>query len=184
MDALEVIYTRRSIRKFLPEEVGREEIEELLRAAMAAPSAGNAQPWLFLVITDKAQLARIPSIHPYAAMCTEAAAAVLVCGNPQVERYAGYWPLDCAAATQNFLLAARAGDLGTVWCGVYPQAERVRAFREMFAVPEMVIPFALVALGRPGQPFAPRDRYDAARVYWEKWQPEPEVRRKQASGSM
>ena len=169
MDALEAILTRRSIRKFLPKAVSRAEIEELLQAAMAAPSAGNAQPWLFLVITDKDQLARIPSIHPYAAMCTEAAAAILVCGNPQVEKYAGYWPLDCAAATQNLLLAARAGELGTVWCGVYPQEERVRAFREMFAVPEAVMPFALVALGHPGQPFASRDRYDAARVHWETW---------------
>jgi nitroreductase len=169
MDALEAIFTRRSIRKFLPKAISREEIEELLQAAMAAPSAGNAQPWLFLVLTDKMKLALIPSIHPYAAMCPESAAVILVCGNPQVERYAGYWPQDCSAAVQNVLLAARAGELGTVWCGVYPAEERMRAFRRMFDLPEQVMPFALVALGHPAQPFGRRDRYDPAKVHWEAW---------------
>ena len=169
MDALEAIFTRRSIRKFLPKAVSREEIEELLQAAMAAPSAGNAQPWLFLVITDKIKLAQIPSIHPYAAMCPESAASILVCGSPQLEKYAGFWPQDCAAAVQNLLLAARAGELGSVWCGIYPVEERVQAFRSMFGLPEVVVPFALVALGRPDQPFGRRDRYDAAKVHWETW---------------
>ena len=169
MNALEVIFARRSIRKFLPKAVSRGEIEELLRAAMAAPSAGNAQPWLFLVITDKMKLAQIPSIHPYAAMCPESAASILVCGNPQLEKYAGFWPQDCAAAVQNLLLAARAGGLGTVWCGVYPTEERIQAFRGMFGLPEVVVPFALVALGHPDQPFGRRDRYDAAKVHWETW---------------
>ena len=141
----------------------------MLQAAMAAPSAGNAQPWLFLVITDKARLAQIPAIHPYAAMCPEAAAAVLVCGDPRIERYAGFWPQDCSAATQNLLLAARARELGTVWCGIYPAEDRMRDFRVLFAVPEIVMPFALVALGHPGQPFGHRDRYDAAKVHWEVW---------------
>ena len=170
MDTLEAILTRRSIRKFLPKAVSRTEIEELLQAAMAAPSAGNAQPWLFLVITDKVKLAQIPSIHPYAAMCPESAACILVCSDPRVEKYAGFWPQDCSAATQNLLLAARARELGTVWCGIYPIEERMRAFRGMFGLPEAVMPFALVALGHPDQPFGRRDRYDAARVHWETWQ--------------
>ena len=169
MDALEAIFTRRSIRKFLPKAASREEIETLLQAAMAAPSAGNAQPWLFLVISDKAKLARIPSIHPYAAMCPASAACILVCGDPRVEKYAGFWPQDCSAATQNLLLAARALDLGSVWCGIYPLEERVRDFRAMFGLPEAVVPFALVALGHPDQPFGRRERYDAARVHWELW---------------
>jgi nitroreductase len=169
MDALEAIFTRRSIRKFLPQAVSRAEIEELLQAAMAAPSAGNAQPWLFLVIADKIKLAQIPSIHPYAAMCPESAAAILVCSDPGVEKYAGFWPQDCSAATQNFLLAARARELGTVWCGIYPAEERMRDFRKMFGLPEAVMPFALVALGRPDQPFGRRDRYDAAKVHWDVW---------------
>ena len=169
MDALEAIFTRRSIRKFLPQAVSRAEIEDVLQAAMAAPSAGNAQPWLFLVIADKAKLARIPSIHPYAAMCPEAAAVILVCGDPRVEKHAGFWPQDCSAAVQNLLLAARVRELGTVWCGIHPVEDRMRDFRAMFALPEMVMPFALVALGHPGQPFVRRDRYDAAKVHWEMW---------------
>jgi nitroreductase len=169
MDITEAILTRRSIRKFLPKTVGRELIEELLRAAMAAPSAGNAQPWLFLVISDKMKLAQIPSIHPYAAMCPESAAAILICSDPRVEKYAGFWPQDCSAATQNLLLAARGRELGTVWCGIYPLEERMQAFRRMFGLPGAVMPFALVALGHPDQPFERRDRYDDAKVHWETW---------------
>ena len=169
MDTLEAILTRRSIRKFLPKAVSRAEIEELLQAAMAAPSAGNAQPWLFLVITDKAKLAQIPAIHPYAAMCPESAAGILVCSDPRIEKYAGFWPQDCSAATQNLLLAARARELGTVWCGIYPLEERMRAFRGVFGLPEAIMPFALVALGHADQPFGRRDRFDAARVHWETW---------------
>ena len=169
MDTLEAIFTRRSIRKFLPQAVSRTEIEELLQAAMAAPSAGNAQPWLFLVITDKAKLAQIPSIHPYAAMCPGAAAAILVCSDTNAEKYAGFWPQDCSAATQNLLLAARAKELGTVWCGIYPVEERMQTFRTMFSLPDPVMPFALIALGHPDQPFGRRDRYDAAKVHWETW---------------
>jgi nitroreductase len=170
MDVFDAVYTRRSIRKFTTQEVSRDDIEQLLHAAMSAPSAGNAQPWLFLVITDKIALAQIPPIHPYAAMCPESAATILVCGNTVAEKYPGFWPQDCAAAVQNMLLAARAKEIGTVWCGIYPLEERVQAFRRLFALPEEVIPFALTALGRTDQPFARRDRYDPAKVHWEKWQ--------------
>ena len=169
MDTLECIFTRRSIRKFLPKEVKRETIDDLLHAAMAAPSAGNSQSWLFLVITDKVRLAQIPSIHPYSNMCPESAATILVCGNTTVEKYPGFWPQDCSAAVQNLLLAARARDIGTVWCGIHPLEERMQAFRKMFELPAEASPFALVALGYTDQPFVRRERYDAAKVHWEKW---------------
>ena len=169
MDVFEALYTRRSIRRFTAEALDKDVIEELLRAAMIAPSAGNAQPWLFLVITDKTALTRIPSIHPYAAMAPEAAAAVLVCGNPVAEKHPGFWPQDCAAAVQNLLLAARGREIGAVWCGIYPVEERVEAFRRLFGLPAEVIPFALTVIGRPAQDFVHRDRYDAAKVHWEKW---------------
>jgi nitroreductase len=105
-------------------------------------------------------------------MCPESAASILVCSDPKLEKYPGFWPQDCSAAVQNLLLAARARDLGTVWCGIYPLEDRMQAFRTLFGLPEAVMPFALVALGHPGQPFGRRDRYDAAKVHWETWQPQ------------
>ena len=164
MDALEAIHTRRSIRKFDGAPVSPEQIEVLLRAAMAAPSAGNAQPWRFVVVTDRAILDRIPDIHPYAAMARTAPAGILVLGDASLEKYPGYWVLDCAAAIQNMLLAARATGLGAVWTGIYPTPERVAAFSRLFALPGHVIPHSLVVVGHPAQTPAPVDRFNPSRV--------------------
>jgi len=164
MDALEAIHSRRSIRKYDGAPVSPEQIEVLMRAAMAAPSAGNAQPWRFVVITDRAILDQIPDIHPYASMVRTAPCAVLVLGDASLEKYPGYWALDCAAAIQNMLLAARATGLGAVWTGVYPTPERVAAFSKMFALPGHVTPHSLVVVGHPAQDPGPVDRFNPSRV--------------------
>jgi nitroreductase len=164
MDALEAIHTRRSIRTFDGAPVSPEQIEVLLRAAMAAPSAGNAQPWRFVVVTDRAILDRIPDIHPYAAMARTAPAGILVLGDASLEKYPGYWVLDCAAAIQNLLLAARATGLGAVWTGVYPTSERVAAFSRLFALPGHVTPHSFVVVGHPAQEPGPVDRFNPSRV--------------------
>ena len=65
MEAIEAILTRRSVRRFTPQPVSEEEITLLLRAAMQAPSAGNAQPWHFVVVTERSALDAIPTFHPF-----------------------------------------------------------------------------------------------------------------------
>ena len=75
---------------------------------MAAPSAGNEQPWHFVVITERQLLDAIPGFHPYAGMTAEAPLAILACGDPALEKYPGFWPQDLAAAVENLLLAAHA----------------------------------------------------------------------------
>ena len=102
------------------EAVSEADVTELLEAAMAAPSAGNQQPWHFIVIRDRAVLNAIPGFHPHAAMALHAPVGILVCGDPALEKHPGYWVQDCAAATENLLLAVAAKGLGAVWCGVYP----------------------------------------------------------------
>ncbi|KUG29947.1 nitroreductase family protein [hydrocarbon metagenome] len=164
MDALDAIHTRRSIRKYDGRPVSPAQAETLLRAAMAAPSAGNAQPWRFVVVTDRLILDRIPDIHPYAAMVRTAPLGILVLGDTSLDKYPGYWVLDCAAAIQNMLLAARAIGLGTVWTGVYPTPERVTAFSAMFALPGHVIPHSFVVVGHPAQEPGPVDRFNPSRI--------------------
>jgi len=115
MDAIEAILTRRSIRRFRDEPVSDDLIETLLRAAMAAPSAGNQQPWHFVVIRDRETLDTTSTVHPYATMAAEAALAIVVCGDTTLEMHKGFWVQDCAAAIQNLLLAAHASGLGAVW---------------------------------------------------------------------
>ena len=149
MDATDALLTRRSIRKYTKEPVSAEVIKMLLEAAMAAPSAGNQQPWHFVVIRDREILDEIPKLHPYAQMVKEAPVAIVVCGDKRSVKYKDYWPQDCAAATQNLLLAAHANNLGAVWCGVYPNEDRVDPLRELLGIPEGVLPFSLMRRSRP-----------------------------------
>lgn len=167
MDTMEAIFTRRSIRKYKSDPIPEDVMEEVLRAAMIAPSAGNAQPWHFVVVTDRKILDEIPSYSQYAAMCRQAPAAVLVCADLSLEKFPGYWVLDCSAAIQNMLLAARALDIGTVWTGIYPMEDRVQAFREHFRLPANVMPHSLVVMGRPDAEFKRQDRYKPERIHYD-----------------
>lgn len=169
MNILEAIHTRRSIRKFTDEAVSEDELTQLLQAAMTAPSAGNAQPWHFVVIRERKTLEAIPSFHPYAAMCRQASLAILVCADPGLEKYPGYWVQDCSAAVQNILLAAHGLGLGAVWTGVYPDEPRMQGLREIAGLPDEIIPFALIPVGHPDQPSGKADRFRPERIHTETW---------------
>ncbi len=166
---MDTILARRSIRKYTDEPLSDEDLEALMRAAMAAPSASNQQPWYFVVIRDRERLAAIPSFHRYAAMMPDAAAAVMVCARTEGLRHPHHWRHDCSAAVQNILLEATSRGLGSVWLGVYPVEERVQGCRELAELPDDVTPFALVALGHPAEEKPPADRYDPSRVHHETW---------------
>jgi nitroreductase len=169
MEAIEAIFSRRSIRKYHSRALSAGQIETLLKAAMSAPSAGNQQPWHFVVIQERRVLNEIPKIHPYAKMLEEAPVGMLVCGDLNLERYQHYWMLDCSAATENLLLSANALGLGAVWLGVYPVEERITKFRALLALPENIIPFSLIAVGYAAEEKPPANRFDTNRVHWERW---------------
>lgn len=169
METLQAIKTRRSIRKFLDKPVPSDIVREILEAAMFAPSAGNEQPWQFIVFDDRKFLDEVPRICATASMCRQAPLAILVCADSSLEKYPGFWVEDCSAATENLLLAAHALGLGAVWTGIYPLKDRVEAFRRRLSLPEEITPFALVALGYPNEaPAAPR-RYREERVHYSEW---------------
>ncbi len=169
MDAIEAIRTRRSIRRYSGEPVPDDVLAEILQAAMSAPSAGNQQPWHFVIVTDRAVREKIPTFHPYAQMVPDAPVAIVVCGDLRLESYKGYWVQDCSAATQNILLAAHAKGLGAVWVGVYPKEERVRQLQRLLGLPAQVIPLALIPLGMPAERVPPANRFDAARIHRNRW---------------
>ena len=169
MDVMEAIYQRRSIRRYKDQPVPEETVREILGAAMMAPSAGNAQPWQFVVITDKQTLAKVKDFNPNAGMAAKAPLAILICGDLDLEKFPGYWVQDCAAATQNLLLAAQARGLGTVWTGIYPIEDRVDNFSRYFGLPPRVIPMALVVIGWPAQKIKGEDRFKPERVHRETW---------------
>ncbi|MGB3212097.1 MAG: nitroreductase family protein [Desulforhopalus sp.] len=169
MEFIDVVRTRRSIRKYTDEPVPEEMIESVLRAAMAAPSAGNQQPWQFIVVKERDSLDAIPSFHPYSKMVQNAAVAILICGDPDGKKWPAYWPQDCSAATQNLLLAARDLGVGTVWAGVYPDEGRMAGFRKLLGIPENIYPFSLIPVGWPATTFRDEDRFNPNLIHLETW---------------
>ncbi len=171
MDVFEAIHTRRSIRQYTDEPVSDEHLRQILAAGMAAPTARNTQCWRFLVINDRTLLEAIPSVHPYAGMAAKAPVAVLVCADITVAHQPdGYWVEDASAAIENMLLAARALDLGTVWCGVHPMPDRVAGMCSLFHLPEHIRPLGLVVIGHPAQPFSRQDRFDPEKIRYNTWE--------------
>jgi nitroreductase len=166
MEALQAILSRRSIRHYKDKPVPAEVVQNLLRAAMSAPSACDMQPWHFVVLTERKVLDEIPKFHPHAAMLPEAPLAIVVCGEPDTSRH---WQQDCAAAAQNILLAAHAQGLGAVWLGVYPRDARVAGVRALLKLPEKEMPLCIIAAGFPAEELPPSARYDEARVHRNGW---------------
>jgi len=169
MDCMKAILTRRSVRRFGPGPVDPEALRALLEAAMHAPSAGNQQPWRFVVIRERATLEAIAAGHPYAIATQSCALAVLVCAATGELRHPDFWPQDCSAATENLLVAAQSLGLGSVWMGLYPRRERMELLSRLAHLPEGLEPFALVALGHPLEHSEPPDRYHAEWIHGEHW---------------
>lgn len=165
MNTLEAIHARRSIRKYKAGvSIPREDLKQILEAAMMAPSACNTRPWEFVVVENEEKKKQIMGIHPYASMLSTASLAIVVCGRPDLQEgiCRDYWPEDCGAATQNLLLAATELGYGTCWCGCYPRLERAAALQEVLGVNS--VPFCIVALGEADEAPAPRGFYDETRV--------------------
>ena len=156
---------RRSIRRYDPAvPVTREQIHQLLEAAMLAPSACNTRPWEFIAVTRRETLDAIAGVHPHAQMVRTATAAIVVVALPQAGMPEGYFPQDCGAATQNILLQAVTMGLGACWCGVYPRPERMAAIGALLDIRAPKIPFNVIAVGVPGEAPAPRGFFEAEKV--------------------
>jgi nitroreductase len=176
-DFLDVIYRRRSIRKFTEAPIDEDLITDLLKAGMAGPSAMNSQPWEFIAITDPEVLKKFRSSLMFAKQ--NYTAMICVCGSPRVQKNkAGsrFWVQDCSAATENILLAATALGLGSVWIGVYPVTIYTRQVRSILNIPEDVTPLGLIGLGYPAETKESRTQYEESRVHWQMYAPSPEKR--------
>ncbi len=167
---MEALLTRRSIRKYKPLEIPDNLVKQILQSAMNAPSAGNQQPWEFIIVTKREILDTIMKAHPYSEMLAEAPMALVVCGNEQKEEHKGYWVQDCSAATQNILIAARALGLGSCWLGVYPRQERLNPIKTILGLPAHVLPLCVIALGYPDEEKPTPDRYDTEKIHYDKWE--------------
>lgn len=168
--ALDIIMTRTSIRAFTGDPVSREQLETILKAGMAAPTASNIQPWRFVVVTDKAKIQEVFGGGFRSEMFTTAGAIILVCGQTENNgRPNNFWYEDCSAATENILLAAHALGLGAVWTAGYPGVERVAPYAAALGIPSDVSILCTVPIGVPAENPEPKDKWKPENVHWEKW---------------
>ena len=169
---LETIMTRTSIRQYTDQPVEKEKIEAMLRAGMAAPTAVNAQPWHFVVVSDKAKLGELAAANPRAGMLKSAPLAIVVCGD-MTKAMEGkgrqFWIQDCSAATENILLAAHAQGLGAVWTALYPMEERMQPVSEALKLPDTLIPLCTVVIGYPAEQPEPKDKWKPENISYNEY---------------
>lgn len=159
------IMTRSSVRSYTSQAVEDEKIETLLKAAMAAPTGSNKQPWEFVVITDTTILNQLPSIAGGMRMAAGAPLAICVLGD---EKISSSWVLDCSAATENILLAAHAMGLGAVWCGAYPENEsgRTAKMTKLLNLPGGVKALNAIIIGYPDSEPTVKDKWKPEKVHY------------------
>ena len=165
------IMTRTSIRQFTNQPIAKDTLVSIVKAGMAAPSAVNLQPWSFIVIDEPEVLQKLNEVHPYSNLKT-ATAAIVVCGlldKTDNESIRAYWVQDCSAASENILLAAHAYGLGAVWCGVYPNDERIPSVKEVLGIPENVMPLNIITMGYPAENPEPKDKFKTENIHYQKW---------------
>jgi len=166
-DLLSLMYDRRVTRAYTDEPVTSDQVEAMLKAAMAAPSARNLQPWRFIVVRERKVLDELSEVHKYAYMLEKAPLGIVVCGDQDVSER--HWVEDTCAATQNLLLAATALGLGGAWISLYPKKKHQKYVRQLLDIPDHVGVLCLVAVGHPAEQRKGRTRYDPEHVHRDKW---------------
>ena len=177
---LDNIHSRKSVRTYTDQAVSPEQVETLLRAAMAAPSGINLQPWRFVVVSDQAVKEKLAG--PRGGMIAKAPVVIVVCGQTtwthkpfgqpdadEITEPNRNWTADCAAATENLLLAAEAIGLGAVWTACYPYEERMAGTIETLGLPEDVLPYCIVPVGYPGGDDQPKDKWKPENIHYNQW---------------
>jgi len=169
--AIENIMTRTSIRQYKDQPVEQEKIDIMLKAAMAAPTAVNLQPWHFIVIDDKQTIGMLSGRQP-----TNAPLLIALCGDTNKTtmpdgkgKLPDFWVQDVSAATENLLLAAHALGLGAVWTGVYPNMERTAEVANVLNCPPHIVPLAVVRVGYPDESPAPKDKFKEENISYNKF---------------
>jgi len=180
--AISVIMSRKSVRSFTGEALSDKQLETILKAAMAAPTEGNVQPWEFVVLKDSTTVNKLFGEGHHAQMYKDAGAIIIVCGHTTVMRRPkgqadaeeqlmenDFWALDCSTATENLLLASEAMGLGAVWMSAYPIEGKMLPLKEALELPEDVLPLAIVPVGYPSGDNEAKDKWKPEKIHFDKW---------------
>ena len=176
------ILSRKSVRSYTADTIPAAVMENLLRAAMAAPSGRNIQPWSFVVLSDTSRYDEIFGDNHNMAMFKQSAAIVVLCADttvvrpprdnpdaPAVQQPSGTWRDDMGAVTENLLLAAEAYGLGACWTACYPYVDRMAPVKQALGLPATVVPYSVVPIGYPAGDEQPKDKWDPSRIHYGRW---------------
>ena len=160
------IFERVSIRKYQDKPVEKEKIQQILKAAMAAPSAGNQQPWEFYVVTDKEKIKALSECSPYSGCAKDAPAVLVPCYRTEGLMFPEFDTIDLAIATENAWLEIDSLGLGGVWLAIAPVADRMEKADAVLGIGDKLHAYALLPFGYPAESRTQQNRYDEARVHW------------------
>ena len=166
---MSLIFKRKSVRKYRDERVPDELIENLLKAAMQAPSACNAQPWEFIVVSKKEDKETISKMHKFATPARDASHLIITLGNLNESKVHGMIEQDLGACNENILLQATHEGLGAVWLGFHPIEDRTLKLKEYLNIPDYCIPFSVICVGWPERDGEVKIRYDKSKVHFDRF---------------
>ena len=166
---MSLIFKRHSVRRFRDEKVSDEKIENLLKAGMQAPSACNAQPWEFIVVSKAEDKHAISEMHQFAKPAANASHLIITLGNLNESKVHGMIEQDLGACNENILLQATHEGLGAVWLGFHPIEDRVLKLKEYLDIPDYCIPFSVICVGYPAWDGEVKLRYDESKVHFDRY---------------
>ncbi|WP_295114380.1 nitroreductase family protein [uncultured Methanobrevibacter sp.] len=166
---MSLIFKRHSVRRFTDEKVTDEKIENLLKAGMQAPSACNAQPWEFVVVSKKEDKEAISNMHQFATPARYASHLIITLGNLNESKVHGMIEQDLGACNENILLQATHEGLGAVWLGFHPIEDRVLKLKKFLNIPDYCIPFSVICVGYPQSEGKVKLRYDESKVHFDRY---------------
>ena len=170
-DTFFVIHSRKSVKSFTGATVSAENLNKIIRAGMAAPTAVNKQPWSFVVVTDKKKIDALAAGLPNARGIDKAGAVIIVCTEPEKANLQSkdFAIIDASLASENILLATEAMGLGGHWTASYPYEDKMKHVRTVLGIPTNVIPLNVILVGVPTGEDKPKDKYQKDKIHWEKW---------------
>lgn len=162
---MDSIFHRRSIRQHTDEPVSDEQVQEILKAGMAAPSAVNGRPWEFYVVRNEEMKKKLAEVSPYARSAALAPVVIVPvyhtdCTAPE------YAQIDMGICIENMMLMADELGLGSVCLGIAPEKDRMETVKALLQLPEKTECFALLPVGHPRSEPAPKETWDPGRVHY------------------
>jgi len=170
-DTFSVIHSRKSVKSFTGATVSTENLDKIIRAGMAAPTAVNKQPWSFVIVTDRKKLDALAAGLPNARGIDKAGAVIIVCTEPEKANLQSkdFAIIDASLASENILLATEALGLGGHWTASYPYEDKMKHVRTVLDIPANVIPLNVILVGVPTGEDKPKDKYQKDKIHWGKW---------------